>query len=78
MFLSAGHEKNVIYSKFVNNPFKLVYYKLFKKGQANRNIEYLKPLLRLGGEEGKGALMKVRVGCRQARVKLICDHHTFI
>ena len=22
MFLSAGHEKNVIYSKLVNNPFK--------------------------------------------------------
>ena len=25
MFLSVGHEKNVIYSKLVNNPFNILY-----------------------------------------------------
>ena len=41
MFLSVGHEKNVIYLKLVNNPFKLTFKQLTSSGQqtvGNQNI----------------------------------------
>ena len=39
MFLSVGHEKNVIYSKLVNNPFKEENIKKFLKNASSKNTK---------------------------------------